>query len=209
MTTPLETTAVRLTRRATDLHLSLDASLAARLADYYDLLQRWNEKINLTSLGDSDEAIDRLLIEPLAAASRLPRHAALIDVGSGGGSPAIPLSMALEASSLTMIESRGRKAAFLREALRTLGLAGRVETDRAESLAARQDLSGSAGVISVRAVRLTADLSTALLALLAEKGTLAMFSKHSEPIPPGFRAAGVHPLVPSSQSFLHCFTAAK
>lgn len=176
-----------------------------RLAAYFDLLLRWNEKINLTSLGDTDEAVDRLIMEPLIAAAFLPRGGKLIDIGSGGGSPAIPLAIVLNSSALTMIESRGRKAAFLSEALRALALTGRVETDRAERLAQAPELRGTADIVSMRAVRMTSQLSAALARLMRPGGLLAMFSKHAEQIPEGFKPAGAHALVPASQSFLHLF----
>ena len=72
--------------------------LASQLVVYYQLLSHWNRKINLTSLSDPDEAVDRLLLEPVAAAAVLPANRALIDLGSGGGSPAIPLALALGAT---------------------------------------------------------------------------------------------------------------
>jgi 16S rRNA (guanine527-N7)-methyltransferase len=194
----------RLTARASALHLQSDDHVFSRLAAYFDLLQRWNEKINLTSLTDGDEAVDRLIMEPLVAARFLPKGGAIVDVGSGGGSPAIPLAVAL-AAPITMVESRGRKAAFLREVLRTLNLEGRVETDRAEALAARPELRRSAKVVSLRAVRMTAQLSSALAELVADDGVLAMFSKHSEAVPDRFRPAGAHSLIPATQSFLHRF----
>ena len=194
----------RLIARTGSLRLTVDQRILASLASYFDLLQRWNEKINLTSLGDGDEAIDRLIMEPLVAARFLPRGGPLLDVGSGGGSPAIPLAISLDCS-LTMVESRGRKAAFLREALRTLNLNGRVETDRAEALVAVPELRKAARIVSLRAVRMTSQLSNALVDLLADDGFIAMFSKHSEAVPERFKAAGAHSLVPATQSFLHCF----
>ncbi len=179
--------------------------MLGRLAAYFELLLRWNEKINLTSLGDTDEAVDRLIMEPLAAAKFLPPGGKLIDIGSGGGSPAIPLAISLNVASLTMIESRGRKAAFLREALRNLDVKGRVESERAETLASAGHFKSAANIVSVRAVRMSATLSGAISSLLVSDGVLAMFSKHSEPIPDGFKPAGAHSLVPATQSFLHRF----
>ena len=68
-----------------------------------------------------DETFDRLLIEPLIASRYLPStDCSVIDVGSGGGSPAIPLKLAMPGISLRMVESKTRKAAFLREAVRRL-----------------------------------------------------------------------------------------
>ena len=206
MTSTPASTADRIAARAATLNLKADAGALARLAAYFDLLQRWNEKINLTSLGDTDEAIDRLVMEPLAAAAFLPAGGSLIDIGSGGGSPAIPLAIALNANDLTMVESRGRKAAFLREALRTLDLSGTVRSERAETLAASSELARTAHVVSVRAVRMTPQLATAMANLLVSGGLLAMFSKHFERIPEGFKPAGAHALVPATQSYLHCFS---
>lgn len=203
---PIASTVDRFKSRAEALGVLPGEAVLSQLAIYYDVLQRWNEKINLTSLGDSDEAVDKLVMEPLVAAKFLPHAGRLVDIGSGGGSPAIPLAIALESSAFVMVESRGRKAAFLREALRSLDLAGRVETERAEALATSQDFIHAADIVSMRAVRMTSQLAKSLSTLLASGGLLAMFSRHSEPIPEGFRPAGAHLLVPATQSFLHCFS---
>src|SRR5436190_1215733 len=75
-----------LVKRAARINLFLADDLAAGLTAFYELLSRWNRKINLTSLDDPDVAIDRLLLEPIAAARLLPAGAfRLMDVGSGGG----------------------------------------------------------------------------------------------------------------------------
>ena len=81
----------RLVRRAAKNNLFISDPLAESLSAYYELLARWNRKINLTSIENLDDAIDRLLLEPLAASRALPASATLLlDVGSGGCSPAIP-----------------------------------------------------------------------------------------------------------------------
>jgi len=118
--------------------------LVEKLETFYSLLYRWNQKINLTSIADPDEAIDRLLLEPLLAARHVPPSATrLMDIGSGGGSPAIPLKLALPHLHLTMVEAKVRKSAFLREASRQLGLtATDVETMRVEELLARRERYG-------------------------------------------------------------------
>ena len=105
---------------------SLDQAQLTRLEQYFELLRRWNRRINLTSLpleDATDAAIDRLLVEPLCAGP-LFRAGSVnwADLGSGGGSPAIPLKILRPASRLTMVESRSRKAAFLRTAASELEL---------------------------------------------------------------------------------------
>ena len=110
----------RLTLRAWDAGLELTAEQSEQLETYYRLLVRWNQRINLTSLSLNpltDEAMDRLLLEPLGTARFVRSERPVwFDLGSGGGSPAIPLKLARPASQLIMVESRARKAAFLREA---------------------------------------------------------------------------------------------
>ena len=114
----------RLERRAKRVGLTVSVELAERLGAYVELLSRWNKRMNLTALDERDEAIDRLLIEPLVAVKYLPaRSAAVLDIGSGGGSPAIPMKLAASGIALRMVEAKTRKAAFLREAIRQLNLA--------------------------------------------------------------------------------------
>ena len=99
----------RLIRRATRAGLFLTDDLTEQLSTFYALLSRWNEKINLTALQNPDEAIDRLILEPLMAARHVPVTARrLMDVGSGGGSPAVPLKLALPRLALTMVEVKAR-----------------------------------------------------------------------------------------------------
>ena len=125
--------------------VSPSPELLTSLERYYELLTKWNERINLTSsdstLGDRHR-LDRLLIEPLVAARHVAATAMRgLDIGSGGGSPAIPLSLAVPHLAMRMVESKTRKAVFLREAVRTLDLArNTVETSRFEELLARPEL---------------------------------------------------------------------
>src|SRR5688572_28163926 len=102
----MKSLAARLSERAAMAGLTLDDPLRPALLAYYEVLRRWNAKVNLTALTDTDEAIDRLLLEPVAAARYLEQGSRLIDLGSGGGSPAIPLALALRSPQLVMVESR-------------------------------------------------------------------------------------------------------
>jgi 16S rRNA (guanine527-N7)-methyltransferase len=167
----------RLTRRAAKAGLYLPDDLCAALVSYYELLSRWNRKINLTALTDPDDAIDRLLLEPLAAARALPGPTArLLDVGSGGGSPAIPMKLAAPGVTLTMVEVKARKSAFLREAVRHLELERTtVETGRFEELLTRPELHETCDVVSVRAVRVEARSLMTLQAFLRPGGILMLF----------------------------------
>ena len=198
----------RLTRRANRVGLSPSGELIGRLEAYFALLARWNEKINLTSLTDPDEAIDRLILEPLLAARHIPALATrLMDIGSGGGSPAIPLVLAEPRLRLTMVEAKARKSAFLREAIRQIGLPdARVETARAEELLTHADLHEAFDVLSLRAVRIEARVLFTLQAFVKPGGHLLMFRSASGPAAPGvvppLEFVATHPLVDSLQSRL-------
>ena len=172
----------RLSRRAKRAKLSVSGDLSARLWIYFDLLFRWNRKINLTSLSlDSpDEAIDRLLIEPLLAARHvLPADRQLIDIGSGGGSPSIPLRLTLPDVRLVMVESKARKSAFLREALRQLETEAVVETARFEELLSRPEFHETFDVLTLRAVRVEARTLGGLQAFVRPHGRLMLFGRFS------------------------------
>ena len=180
----LRDTAAVLASRAAHAGISIPDTLATQLVVYYQVLAHWNRKINLTSLSDPDEAVDRLLLEPVAAAAHLPYGSDLIDLGSGGGSPAVPLALALSASRFVMVESRVRKGAFLREVLREVGVTGTVESTRFEDVARRPEYSKAFGVVSVRAVRLDAALFESVVALLRAGGLAALFRTSDATDPP-------------------------
>jgi 16S rRNA (guanine527-N7)-methyltransferase len=201
----------RLAKRASKANVYLPADLAERLLAYYELLARWNQKINLTALDDVDAAIDRLLLEPIAATRHLPATPAPVrqmDVGSGGGSPAIPMKLAVPAMRLTMVEVKARKSAFLREAVRQLALADtEVETARFEELLARPELLEGFDVVAVRAVRIETRVLTTLQAFLQEGGSLLLFRGPSGPeapevVVPPLQWSGTFPLMESLQSRL-------
>lgn len=199
----------RLSRRAAKCGLFVPDELCDRLIAYYELLSRWNRKINLTALDDPDEAIDRLLLEPVLAVRHLPApDVHIMDIGSGGGSPAIPMKLAAPAAALTMVEVKARKSAFLREAVRVLSLDNAsVETSRYEELLARPELHEAFGVLSLRAVRVEVRTLLTLQAFLRPGGLLFMFRGPSGPgspsgsIPP-LSWVGTFPLVESMQSRL-------
>ncbi len=203
----------RIRRRAKHANLQLPEELAYGLERYYVLLARWNAKMNLTAFrltaGGDDESVDRLLIEPVVAARHLPASSSsLLDAGSGGGSPAIPLKLATPAMRLRMVEVKTRKAVFLREAVRELSLTDTVvETARFEELLARPELHESTDVVTIRAVRVEPRVLTTLQAFLKPGGTLLLFRGPSgtsvtESITPPLLWKATFPLIESLRSRL-------
>src|SRR5262245_13707095 len=172
-------------RRARRAKVTVAPETAAILEEYFGLLDRWNAKINLTALPlrpPTDETFDRLFVEPLAAARFLPDASETwFDLGSGGGSPAIPLKVIRQTLKLTMVESKVRKAAFLREAIRALNLRdASVENSRIEVLPA--SFIAAASAVTVRAVRVDAKLLTHAAELLAPGGQLVLFRPNNAAI---------------------------
>ena len=202
----------RLARRARRAGVALSDALATRLEVYYRLLATWNRKINLSGMDLSEitpEALDRLLIEPVAAARfAASSPARIIDVGSGGGSPAIPFALAAGAGALLMVESKTRKSVFLREAARAVGLpAVEVATARYEELLTRPDLHERHDLLTIRAVRVEPKALMTLQAFVRPGGRLLLFRGAAAGAPdlvgvPMLEPAGSHLLVEELQSHL-------
>ena len=175
----------RVGRRAKRANLDPTPEQIAAHAEYLALLSAWNARMNLTALDDRDEAVDRLILEPMAAARAIQTAAAILDVGSGGGSPAIPLKIQIPHASLVMVESKIRKGAFLREAVRKLGLANvRVESRRFEELLTDASVHECCDVVTIRAVRIQLATLVATQAFLKLDGRLVLFrGPGEEPLP--------------------------
>jgi 16S rRNA (guanine527-N7)-methyltransferase len=167
----------RIIRRGLLAGLEIDARRAEALVAYVRLLTRWNRRINLTALPLEplrDEALDRLVVEPMAGATFVRSDdRTLLDIGSGAGSPAIPLKLGCPWMRLVMVEARARKSAFLREAIRHLDLPDSVVETRVFGRAPADDRSFD--VISVRAVRLDTRLTGAVAAALSPGGRVLVF----------------------------------
>ena len=132
-----------------------DAELPANMLEqfrlYLDLLLRWNARVNLTAVRDPEKIVTRHFGESIFAARMLDAQVAgpitLADVGSGAGFPGIPIKLWSPHIELTLIESRNKKATFLREALRTLKL------DRSQVFCGRAEQWGqTTDLVTLRAV---------------------------------------------------------
>jgi 16S rRNA (guanine527-N7)-methyltransferase len=175
------------------LGLELPADADARLLDYLELLQRWNRAYNLTAVRDPAQMVSRHLLDSLAIAPFVT-GATLADLGSGAGLPGIPLAIAAPQRAVTLVDTNGKKARFLREAVRCLEL-GNVEVVQVRV----EDLDGRFDCITARAFASLPDMLAWGGRLLADGGRwLAMKGRwpadELAALPPGFRLETSHAL---------------
>jgi len=176
-----------------ELALDLPAGAAEKLSAYLDLLLKWNRTYNLTALRDRDQGVTHHLLDSLAV---LPwvGEGSLLDVGSGGGLPAIPLAIARPGLSVTMVDAVQKKVSFLQQAVIELRLPG------VQAIHARiEELSGSYAQISSRAFADIADFVCLTQHLLVPGGRwLAMKGVRPESelrgLPAGVVVEAIHPL---------------
>ncbi len=111
--------------------LNVSRETSQRLTVFAELLQRWNQRINLVSPHDLPQLWSRHVADSLQLLEELPRGTPFVDLGSGGGFPGLVLAIA-NASPVTLVEADQRKASFLREAARATGTAATVIARRIE-----------------------------------------------------------------------------
>jgi rRNA small subunit methyltransferase G len=131
-----------------DSYLGLSDSQAESLYRHYELLVRWNRKMNLTSIRSPEEIVVRHYCESLFFASHVPESwgaSSFADIGSGAGFPGVPMAVLRPDWRIALVESHQRKAVFLHESTRSLA--------NVSVLGARaEELTGSFDVIVSRAV---------------------------------------------------------
>ena len=167
----------RLTERLAEVGLSADPAATEALAAYLREICRWNRVHNLTAITDPEAMIRRHVIESLALRPLLVGKR-IADVGSGAGVPGIPLAITEPDRHFTLIESRGKRAAFLRHVQGVLGLVNvDVQHRRVESM----NEAGTFDTLLARALAPPAELLR-LTAHLFAPGTVML-------VPTGEQAA--------------------
>jgi len=150
---------------------ALEPGQTSQFVKYLSLFVRWNARINLSSVREPEEILSRHLLESIVCARALPeRISTLLDFGSGGGLPGIPIAICRPDLAITLAESQGKKAAFLQEAVRVLGIRATVFGGRAQSLSVQFDC------VSMRAVDKMAEAVKDASALVAPDGWLALMT---------------------------------
>ncbi len=144
---------------------TVPAELYAQLSAYLELLVKWNARTNLTAIREPEEIVRRHFGESLFAGvqvgARVDAGATLLDFGSGAGFPGLPIQLLLPGLRVTLAESQGKKASFLREAVRTLGLGTEVWAGRVEAM---PEVAGAARQFDVVTMRAVDDMERAVVA---------------------------------------------
>jgi 16S rRNA (guanine527-N7)-methyltransferase len=154
---------------------ALGSDLSSRFVAYLSLIIRWSARVNLTAVRDVEGILSRHFVESIACARALPAGiGTLLDFGSGGGFPGVPIALCRPEIAVTLAESQGKKAAFLQEAVRVLGISARVHGQRAELISTRFDC------VTLRAVDRMREAVSAAGQLVAVGGWLAPMTTRSE-----------------------------
>jgi 16S rRNA (guanine527-N7)-methyltransferase len=163
------------------LGIALDDPARAAIDGHVRLLLAWNRAINLTAIDDPAIAATAHVVDSLTALATLRARGVrgLVDVGSGGGYPGLPLTVALPAERALLVESIAKKARFLETVTAATGQEGRVAifAGRAEALAADRTQRERWPAVTVRAVAALADLVELAFPLLEPGGILVAWKR--------------------------------
>lgn len=129
----------------------IDDAMVDKLATFFDMLTSTNEHTNLTRIVSPSDAVDKHFADSLSGIDHFPPCVKLLDVGSGGGFPALPIAITRPDLDVTMIDSTGKKVDFLNEVCTSLSLNARALHVRAEEYA-HTSARESYDIVTARAV---------------------------------------------------------
>lgn len=155
------------------LDIQIDQGHMDKFAVHALELMKWTTKTNLTTITDPLEVAVKHYLDSLVPAPMIEPDSTLLDIGSGGGFPGIPLKILMPSLSVTLIDASRKKVSFLMHVIRTLGLDHIVARHiRAEDLAKERYLANTYDVIISRALSSMDDMVAMARPLLAEGGVI-------------------------------------
>ena len=161
---------------ALELGLTISESHAEQFVRYLTHLITWNKTINLTAIIDSKEIITKHFVDSLAAlvSTNFRQDSIVLDVGSGGGFPGIPLKIVRSDIQLTLVEPVQKKCSFLNSVIGLLQLRGVSTFAGTIEQYAEQTLNNSIDTVVLRALKFD-DVQKYIAALLTEKGKVILY----------------------------------
>ena len=157
--------AERVKTGAVQMGVELDAVACERFAKYYDLLVEGNKVMNLTTVLEPEEAVDRHFLDCIAPVAKglIPQRAKLVDVGTGAGFPGLPLLIARPDIQLTLVDALNKRLNFIQSVLDELGLAANIVHMRAEDFSRKPEHREQYDIAAARAVAAVSPLMEYLL----------------------------------------------
>ena len=175
-------------------------SAVERLADYYELLVEHNPRLHLVAPCSAEEFATRHILESLTMLEFLPKNANFIDIGSGGGLPALPCLIVRDDLMATLVESKEKKAAFLELAIQKLGLDKRASVENKQFT---EVVPGNAQFVSCRAIDKFTELLPRILKWAERRNLLLFGGPAIQGLVQDYRVPFVQRLMPlSEQRFL-------
>jgi len=168
---------------AQKLGVHLDLHQTDLFATHARELIHWNKQINITSITDPLEVAVKHFVDSLPPARLIPPDSRLLDIGSGGGFPGIPLKVLIPSLAVTLIDASRKKVSFLKHVVRMLDLQGiEARHIRAENLAAYPEYTMRYDVIVSRALSKLDSFVGLAHPLLAENGVIIALKGHVGPM---------------------------
>lgn len=164
-------------RDLADYRVELPPPRLAQLRTYLELLLQWNLRVNLTAVREPRQMVRRLFGESLYLGEVLDLQGWLVDVGSGAGFPGLALKLAAHDLRVTLVESRKRKCAFLKEVVRACGFSNvDVVDERLEGWVRTRTGAEKPNIITTRAVRMQKKLLGLMEELTAPHGKVVFLT---------------------------------
>jgi 16S rRNA (guanine527-N7)-methyltransferase len=193
MATLPESTLITLLKPYLSPSETVPAALYAQLSTYLDLLLKWNARTNLTAIRTPEEIVQRHFGESLFAGKHLGSYSTLLDFGSGAGFPGLPIALLRPDFKVTLAESQNKKATFLREAVRSLGIPVEIWPARVETMPESRKFD----IVTLRAVdNMSAAIASACLRASQE---LILLTTAPPLLPPTFATHAPIP-IPGAES---------
>ncbi len=158
---------------AKNLDIQIDKRKIEKFAIHAIELMKWNQKTNLTAITDPFEVAVKHFLDSIVPVKIIPSNASLLDIGSGGGFPGIPLKISLPSLSVTLIDASRKKVSFLKHIIRILELKNIDALHiRAEEFANKPGIAKTFDVIISRALSSMTSFTLTALPFLKKEGVI-------------------------------------
>jgi 16S rRNA (guanine527-N7)-methyltransferase len=174
----------QVTQAGARLNIALSREHVGRFFTHAQLLLAWNRKINLTAITDPMQIAVKHFLDSVAPLAHIPVDGELLDMGTGGGFPGIPLKIMRPFQPMTLMDGTRKKISFVKQVIRELGL-NQIQAvhQRAEQMGLQETYAGRYAAIVCRAVADLQEVARLAYPMLAEGGTIVVYKGPGEVLP--------------------------